>query len=106
MRFSYAESMTDPSYYLPLARAAEEAGYDSMVIPDSICYPKESGTTYPFNPDGSREFLEDKPFLEPFSAVGGAVRRAVRGAGPPCRPCCRRRSGRSRRSPPTWQRSR
>ena len=28
MRFSYAESMTDPSYYLPLARAAEEAGYE------------------------------------------------------------------------------
>ena len=42
MRFSYAESMTDPSYYLPLARAAEEAGFDSMVVPDSICYPEES----------------------------------------------------------------
>ena len=39
MRFSYAESMTDPSFYAPLARAAEEAGYDSMVVPDSICYP-------------------------------------------------------------------
>jgi probable F420-dependent oxidoreductase len=69
MRFSYAESMTDPSFYLPLARAAEEAGYHSMVVPDSICYPKESDTTYPFNPDGSREFLEDKPFLEPFSLI-------------------------------------
>ena len=69
MRFSYAESMTDPSYYLPLARAAEAAGYDSMVVPDSICYPEVSDTTYPFNPDGSREFLEDKPFLEPFSLI-------------------------------------
>lgn len=69
MRFSYAESMTDPSYYLPLARAAEEAGFDSMVVPDSICYPFESDTTYPFNPDGSREFLLDKPFLEPFSLI-------------------------------------
>src|SRR5258708_15686422 len=27
VRFSYAESMTDPSFYLPLARAAEAAGY-------------------------------------------------------------------------------
>ena len=69
MRFSYAESMTDPSYYLALARAAEEAGYDSMVVPDSICYPKESDSIYPFNPDGTREFLEDKPFLEPFSLI-------------------------------------
>ena len=33
VRFSYAESMVDPSFYLPLARAAEEAGYDGMVVP-------------------------------------------------------------------------
>ena len=80
MRFSYAESMTDPSYYLPLARAAEEAGYDSMVVPDSICYPEHSDTTYPFNPDGTREFLEDKPFLEPFSLIPamGAVTERIR----------------------------
>jgi probable F420-dependent oxidoreductase len=69
MRFCYAESMTDPSFYAPLARAAEEAGYDAMVVPDSICYPEHAGSRYPFNPDGSREFLEDKPFLEPFSLI-------------------------------------
>ena len=69
VRFSYAESMTDPSFYLPLAQAAEAAGFDSMVVPDSICYPEVSDTTYPFNPDGTREFLEDKPFLEPFSLI-------------------------------------
>jgi probable F420-dependent oxidoreductase len=69
VRFCYAESMTDPSFYAPLARAAEEAGYDSMVIPDSICYPAQSDSVYPFNPDGTREFLEDKPFLEPFSLI-------------------------------------
>ena len=69
MRFCYAESMTDPSFYAPLAAAAEDAGYDSMVIPDSICYPAQSDSVYPFNPDGTREFLEDKPFLEPFSLI-------------------------------------
>lgn len=69
MRFSYAESMTDPSFYAPLARAAEEAGYHSMVVPDSICYPAHADSSYPFNPDGTREFLEGKPFLEPFSLI-------------------------------------
>ncbi len=80
MRFSYAESMTDPSYYAPLARAAEEAGYHSMVIPDSICYPRHATSEYPYNPDGSREFLEDKPFLEPFSLIPalGAVTSRLR----------------------------
>jgi probable F420-dependent oxidoreductase len=78
VRFSYAESMTDPSFYAPLALAAEEAGYDSMVVPDSICYPRDSTSVYPFNPDGTREFLEDKPFLDPFSlisALGMVTRR-------------------------------
>ena len=80
MRFCYAESMTDPSFYAPLATAAEDAGYDSMVIPDSICYPAQSDSVYPFNPDGTREFLEDKPFLEPFSLIPflGAVTRRLR----------------------------
>jgi probable F420-dependent oxidoreductase len=80
MRFSYAESMIDPSYYLPLARAAEEAGFDSMVVPDSICYPEKSDARYPYNPDGTREFLDGKPFLEPFSLIPamGAVTETLR----------------------------
>jgi probable F420-dependent oxidoreductase len=80
VRFSYAESMTDPAFYAPLARAAEESGYHSMVVPDSICYPERSDSVYPFNPDGTREFLEDKPFLEPFSLIPalGAVTQRLR----------------------------
>jgi probable F420-dependent oxidoreductase len=80
MRFSYAESMTDPSFYAPLARAAEESGYHSMVIPDSICYPLHATSTYPYNPDGTRDFLEGKPFLEPFSLIPalGAVTTRIR----------------------------
>jgi probable F420-dependent oxidoreductase len=61
--------MTDTRFYAALARAAEEAGYHSMVVPDSICYPQHATSVYPFSPDGSREFLEDKPFLEPFSLI-------------------------------------
>jgi probable F420-dependent oxidoreductase len=80
VRFSYAESMTDPSFYAPLAQAAEEAGYHSMMVPDSICYPLHSGSRYPFSPDGGREFLEDKPFIEPFSLIPalGAVTTRLR----------------------------
>src|SRR6202050_2737971 len=72
--------MTDPSFAAPLPRAAEDSGYDAMVIPDSICYPERSDSVYPFNPDGTREFLEDKPFLEPFSLIPalGAVTERLR----------------------------
>lgn len=69
MRFSYAESMCDPGHYVPLAKAAEEAGWHSFVVPDSICYPRDSDSRYPYTPDGDRRFLEDKPFIEPFSLI-------------------------------------
>jgi len=69
MRFSYAESMTDPTYYLPLAKAVEAAGYSSFIVPDSIAYPEVSDSTYPYTPDGSREFLDGKPFIEPFTLI-------------------------------------
>lgn len=80
MRFTYAEAMTDPSYYLPLAQAAEAAGFDGFLVPDSIAYPAESDATYPYTPDGDRGFLEDKAFLEPFSVIPamGAVTERIR----------------------------
>ena len=69
MRFSYHPSMCNPSFYLELGKAAEAAGFDVITFPDSICYPKECDSTYPYNDDGSRDFLEDVPFLEPFSII-------------------------------------
>ena len=66
MRFTFAEAMTDPTFYIPLAKAAEAAGYHAMTIPDSIAYPFESDSTYPYTPDGSREFLDGKAFIESF----------------------------------------
>ncbi|WP_431238883.1 LLM class flavin-dependent oxidoreductase [Mycolicibacterium aichiense] len=75
MRFTYAEAMIDPSFYIPLAKAVEAAGYDGMTIPDSVAYPYESDSTYPYTPDGNREFLDGKPFIETFllTAALGAV---------------------------------
>lgn len=64
MRFTYAEAMTDASYYAPLAQAAEAAGYTSMTVADSLIYPKESDTTYPYTDTGDREFLQGKDFIE------------------------------------------
>ncbi|HEY3015261.1 MAG TPA: TIGR03619 family F420-dependent LLM class oxidoreductase [Nocardioides sp.] len=67
MRFTYAEALTDPSYYLPLAQAAERAGYDSITLADSLAYPRESDSRYPYTEAGDREFLEDKAFIETFT---------------------------------------
>ena len=69
MRFSYAETFCDPTFLAPLARAAEDAGYDSFIVPDSVLFPAESDTRYPYTADGDRAFLEDKPIIEPFALI-------------------------------------
>lgn len=80
MRFSLQVGMCDPDHYLPMAKAAEEAGFDGLAIPDSICYPQEASSKYPYNEDGSREFLESVPFIESLIAVSAmaAVTERIR----------------------------
>ncbi len=80
MRFTFAESMCDPSQYMPLVIEAERAGYHSFTVPDSICYPEHSDSKYPYTPDGNREFLQGRPFIEPFCLIPalGAVTETLR----------------------------
>jgi probable F420-dependent oxidoreductase len=80
MRFSLAETMCDPAQYVALARAAEEAGFHAYTLPDSIAYPEVSDSKYPYTPDGNRQFLEDKPFIDPFclASMLGAVTTRLR----------------------------
>jgi probable F420-dependent oxidoreductase len=66
MRFSFAEGMTRAAYYAPLAQACEAAGYTSMTIADSLIYPEESDSKYPYTDTGDREFLLGKEFIETF----------------------------------------
>ena len=80
MRFAYTETMCDHSHYLPLAQAAEDSGFDTMLVPDSVCYPEVSDSKYPYTADGNREFLKDKPFIEPIVQIAAmaAVTRRIR----------------------------
>jgi probable F420-dependent oxidoreductase len=72
--------MCDPRFYIPLAKAAEAAGFTTFLVPDSIIYPEASDARYPYLPTGDRRFLENKPFLEPFSLIPalGAVTEKIR----------------------------
>lgn len=80
MRFTFAEAMTNISFYVPLAKAAEASGYDSFAIPDSIAYAEKSDSVYPYTEDGGREFLANKDFVETFvmAATLGAVTTKIR----------------------------
>ncbi|MDG2061511.1 MAG: TIGR03619 family F420-dependent LLM class oxidoreductase [SAR86 cluster bacterium] len=70
MKFGYHAAMCNPEFYIPLAKAAESAGFDNFVIPDSICFPETpSKSTYPYNETGKGDFLDGVPFLEPFTLI-------------------------------------
>ena len=66
MRFSIAESMCDISHYLPLAEAADKAGFGTFALGDSILYPEVAEGDYPYTETGDRSFLDGAPFLDPF----------------------------------------
>ncbi|AMN46246.1 hypothetical protein ACG33_03820 [Steroidobacter denitrificans] len=65
MRFTYLESLCDISHFRPLAVAVEKAGFSSFALPDSIMYPKETDSKYPYLSSGDRSFI-NAPMLDPF----------------------------------------
>ena len=67
MRFSLAVSMCDPSHYLPLARCADTAGWDSLCVPDGG--PWTAAITESYGEGGTRWWGPDTAFLDPFVAV-------------------------------------
>lgn len=54
---------------VPLARAAEQAGYDSITVPDSVFFPEQVSAKYPYSPDGERFWPPDTPFVDPFVSI-------------------------------------
>ena len=75
MRFHLNITMLEPEQYVPLAKAAEDAGFYGASVSDSIFYPKDVIGEYPYHE--GREFLDGKPFVEPFvaiSAMAGATK--------------------------------
>ena len=66
MDFTFGDSMCDISHYVPLAKAADELGYRTFPIGDSICYPEVAEGEYPYLEGGDRSFLDGAPFICPF----------------------------------------
>lgn len=58
-----------------LAVAAEESGFSSVVLPDSLFYSEEVSADYPYTPDGNRFWNEETPWADPLVAAAamGAV---------------------------------
>ena len=82
MRMKYACSiaMGPIDQLIEIARTAEEVGFDSIALPDSLFYMETASEKYPYTPDGSRMWDENTPWVDPLIAAGamGAVTSTIR----------------------------
>ena len=69
MRFTVPLPMMPADHYVPMARAAEANGFDSIAVPDSVFFPETVSGEYPFSADGGRWWPAETPFLDPFVAI-------------------------------------
>lgn len=67
--FSVPLAMSRAEWMVPLARAAESFGYDSVALPDAVFFPETASADYPYSADGDRFWAPETPFVDPFIAI-------------------------------------
>ncbi|HEY1737780.1 MAG TPA: TIGR03619 family F420-dependent LLM class oxidoreductase, partial [Acidimicrobiia bacterium] len=73
MRWTVPFPMFEADQLVPMARAAEANGFDTIALPDSVFYPKDVTAKYPYSPDGSRFWAPDTPFIDPFIGMAAMI---------------------------------
>ena len=58
-----------PEHYLPVAVAAEAAGFDAVCVPDNVMFPKTVSGPYPYSADGARIWDAETPCMDPWVAI-------------------------------------
>jgi probable F420-dependent oxidoreductase len=79
-QFSLAVAMSPLEHIVPLAQTAEECGFTSIALPDSLFYSETVSADYPYTSDGSRMWDQDTPWPDPLIAAGaiGAATTTIR----------------------------
>lgn len=80
MKFVISAAFQPPEHLIPIAQAADEAGYEAIASSDHAVYPETLDTPYPYTEDGVRRYDETSQFPEPWVLAGavGAVTKRLR----------------------------
>jgi len=80
MQYTCSVAMGPIDQLIEIAKTAEEVGFDSIALPDSVFYMEKQSADYPYTADGSRMWNEDTPWADPLIAAGamGAVTSKLR----------------------------
>jgi len=70
MRFTLMLGIGGYQDYQAVAQAAEASGWASIGLPDSIFFPEQATSDYPYADTAAvRQYIEASPFIEPFIAM-------------------------------------
>jgi probable F420-dependent oxidoreductase len=70
MRFTLQLAFARYPDYQAIARAAEDAGFGSIGLPDSFFFPAHTDSTYPYADTAAiRDYIGATPFIEPLVAM-------------------------------------
>ena len=80
MKYACSIAMGPIDQLIEIARTAEEVGFDSIALPDSLFFMETASEKYPYTPDGSRMWDADTPWVDPLIAAAamGAVTSKIR----------------------------
>lgn len=80
MKFTISVALNPLDQLGELAQTAEENGFCSVALPDSLFYSETVSADYPYTPDGSRFWNAETPWVDPLIAVAAmaAVTRTIR----------------------------
>lgn len=69
MKFWQVLSFTEPDQLIPLAKAAEEAGFHGVMLSDHLFFPGRLESRYPYSEDGTPGFDGNTPWPEPWTTI-------------------------------------
>jgi probable F420-dependent oxidoreductase len=78
VKFVLSAAFNDPEHLVPLAVAAEAAGFSAMSFPDHVVHPETLDTPYPYTADGSRRWEAFTPWVDPWVAIGACAAATTR----------------------------
>lgn len=70
MNFVVALPYVPLDQYVPLARTAEELGFEGVQLADHVVMPAHIESRYPYSRDGRPSFEQDVPWPDPWVTVG------------------------------------
>jgi probable F420-dependent oxidoreductase len=77
VRFTIWHSTGDPDSYLRTAVAAEQAGFTSTALHESVFFPEQASARYPYNADGKRHWGPETEFLDPIVVLTAILARTT-----------------------------